>query len=206
MKQNFKLIKKGIDISAILLELSNFLEKQSWSDIRSKSISYHEKTRHISLREHRINKKNDTVEYYRNSGNIVTVPQTAPYFTKTFDLLKIFEKEIGGQLERMMIVRLDGDSNVKPHTDEGSYYAKRDRYHLVLKTNNSINFCGSENQIYNTGELWWLDNKKMHHVENRSNETRIHLIFDILKKKKSLRRKTVDVGENIIYNMMSKLL
>ncbi|MBP6948737.1 MAG: aspartyl/asparaginyl beta-hydroxylase domain-containing protein [Candidatus Pacebacteria bacterium] len=206
MKQNFKLIKKDVDVSTTLLELSNFLEKNTWSNVRSKNISYHENTKHVSLREHKINRKDNTVEYYRNSGNIITVPQNAPYFTKTISLLKIFEKELGGQLERVMIVTLDGNSNVKPHIDEGSYYLTRDRYHLVLKTNNSINFCGSENQIYNTGELWWFDNKKMHHVENRSNETRIHIIFDVLKKKKSLRRNIIDVIETSIYNTISRLL
>jgi hypothetical protein len=206
MKHNFKLLRKNIDVTVVLSELSHFLQRQCWSDLRAKNISYHKKTRHVSLREHKINRANDTVQYYRNSGHIITVSQTAPYFVKTFDLLKIFEKELGGQLERVMLVALEGKSKVEPHIDEGTYYIERDRYHLVLKTDTSINFCGDENQIYNAGELWWFDNKKLHSVENKSEETRIHLIFDILKKKKSLKRKITDTVESIIFKMIAKLI
>ncbi len=104
-----------------------------------------------------------------------------------------------------MIVKLECKSTVTPHIDEGTYYTNRDRYHLVLKTEDSINFCGDENQIYEVGELWWFDNKKLHSVENRSNEERIHLIFDILKGRKSLKREIIDAAEGKIFGMIGNL-
>jgi hypothetical protein len=38
---------------------------------------------------------------------------------------------------------------------------------------------GTEQIIMNPGELWWFDNKALHESENRSDEWRTHLIFDI---------------------------
>ncbi len=206
MKQNFKLLEENIDTKIVLTELSKFLETHEWSDLRSKNIKYHNQTKHISLRDHKLNKQNSNIEYYRNSGNIITNRYAAPYFTKTFSLLKSFEDKIGGQLERVMIVALDGNATVKAHIDLGSYYSQRDRYHLAVTTKNSINFCGDESQIYKTGELWWFDNKKLHSVENKTQEVRIHLIFDILKKKKDWKRKTTDMVEKIFFNIIAKLL
>jgi hypothetical protein len=160
MNINFKLIVKNIDVTPILEELYVYLKRHDWSDLRSKSISYHKKTKHISLRDHALHKKNNTVEYYRNSAKIITNRYSAPYFIKTFSLLKTFEEKLEGQLERVMIVELQGNSNVAPHIDVGSYYTQRDRYHLVLKRGHSINYCDDEMQVYSTGELWWFDNKK----------------------------------------------
>ncbi len=96
MKNNFKLLQKNIETEFVLIELSKYLKNYSWSDLRSKSIVHHNKTKHISLRDHTLNKKNNTVGYYRNSANIITNPLVAPYFTKTFNLLKNFEEKLGG--------------------------------------------------------------------------------------------------------------
>jgi hypothetical protein len=205
MKNNFRLIKEDIDVLPILFEISNFLTKNSWSDVRARSISYHARTNHISLRDHALNEQNNTIEYYRNSAHIITNPYNAPYFTKTFAVLKDFEKKFGGYLERVMIVKLDGKSEVTPHVDEGTYYIHRDRYHLVLKTDDSVNFCGDESQVYRVGELWWFDNKKLHSVKNKSEEERIHLIFDISKGRKSLKRRLIDAAEGRIFGMIGKL-
>lgn len=43
MKHNFKLLRKNIDVTVVLSELSHFLQKQNWSDLRAKNISYHKK-------------------------------------------------------------------------------------------------------------------------------------------------------------------
>ena len=40
--------------------------------------------------------------------------------------------------------------------------------------------CGEEEVGMRQGELWWFDNKKPHESFNRSDEERIHLIFDLL--------------------------
>jgi aspartyl/asparaginyl beta-hydroxylase (cupin superfamily) len=35
-----------------------------------------------------------------------------------------------------------------------------------------------ETQRFNAGELWWFDNKAMHHVKNATPIPRICMIFD----------------------------
>jgi aspartyl/asparaginyl beta-hydroxylase (cupin superfamily) len=64
--------------------------------------------------------------------------------------------------------------------DGGDYYRIRDRYHLVLVSAiGSPMACGDEEAVMREGELWWFDNKKPHEAFNRSDEGRIHLIFDL---------------------------
>lgn len=71
-----------------------------------------------------------------------------------------------GTLGRAKIVRLPPDGRVLPHRDRGDYYAKRDRYHLVLDSPGSWMRCGDEEVTMREGELWWFDNKEKHEVRN----------------------------------------
>ena len=60
-------------------------------------------------------------------------------------------------------------------------YVLRDRYHLVLKSpSGSFIKSGDETISMVEGELWWLDNKKIHESYNDGDFDRIHLIFDLL--------------------------
>ena len=41
-------------------------------------------------------------------------------------------------------------------------------------------FIEDEIELYSAGDLWWFDNKQMHHVENKSKLHRVAIIFDVL--------------------------
>ena len=41
-------------------------------------------------------------------------------------------------------------------------------------------FIEDEIELYSAGDLWWFDNKQMHHVENKSKLPRVAIIFDVL--------------------------
>ena len=91
--------------------------------------------------------------------------------------------ETGSQLSRATIVRLKPQSQVSRHTDAGSYYLIRNRYHLVLYSSaGSVLMSGGEQVRMQAGELWWFDNKQYHEAFNESEEWRIHYIFDLLPK------------------------
>jgi hypothetical protein len=97
----------------------------------------------------------------------------------------------GGELSRAAIVRLKPKGNVYLHTDLGSYYLIRNRYHLVLKSDQgSILMSGGETVRMKEGELWWFDNLQYHQAMNNSEDWRIHFIFDVLPKKYA------DLGKN----------
>ena len=77
---------------------------------------------------------------------------------------------------------------VDAHIDEGAYYADKDRFHLVLSGyyENVVAMAANEStfiedeELYSAGDLWWFDNKQMHHVENKSKLPRVAIIFDVL--------------------------
>jgi hypothetical protein len=106
---------------------------------------------------------------------------SARLFPEAMACLRKIALEHHAELCRALYVRLTPRSVVYPHTDGGSYYAVRDRYHLVIESHGgSILRCGGEEVTMLNGELWWFDNKTLHESENASDEWRTHLIFDLL--------------------------
>lgn len=195
---NFKLIKKDIDISIFNAELNKYLEKYNWSGTRAERVPEQKNTKNIMLRNNFLKNPEEysTQEEFTialaNSENNVLEKTNYKHFQKTYKYLEDFADEKKSQLSTVMIVSLGAKEKVYPHIDGGNYYKKRDRYHIPIKTKGSINICDGEVQEYKEGELWWFDNKKIHEAYNDSDEERIHIIFDILPKKRGVLKKIVD--------------
>ena len=100
-------------------------------------------------------------------------------FPSVVAFLEGFADELGAKLGRAKIVRLPPGTRVYPHRDRGEYYARRDRYHLILQSSGSWMRCGDEEVTMREGELWWFDNEEEHEARNESDRDRIHLIFDL---------------------------
>ncbi len=195
---NFKLIKKDIDISIFNTELNKYLENNRWGGTRAERVSVQRNTKNIMLRNNFLKNpeaystKEELTIALANSENNVLEKYNYKHFQKTYKYLEDFADEKKSQLSTVMIVSLDAKEKVYPHIDFGDYYKKRDRYHIPIKTKGSINICDGEVQEYKEGEMWWFNNKKTHEAYNDSHEERIHIIFDILPKRRSLIKKTVD--------------
>ena len=55
------------------------------------------------------------------------------------------------------------------------------RHHIPIVTNDEVWFyVDGEKKNLKTGEIWEIDNTKLHKVENLSNKDRVHVIVDIL--------------------------
>ena len=101
--------------------------------------------------------------------------------------LKDFAKAEGGLLSRAKIVCLPAGCRVYPHIDRGDYYRLRTRYHLVLRSaKGSWLKAGNEEVRMREGELWWFDNKQIHEAVNDGDQDRIHMIFDLLPRSRSI--------------------
>jgi aspartyl/asparaginyl beta-hydroxylase (cupin superfamily) len=90
-----------------------------------------------------------------------------------------FARRLGGTLGRAKIVNLPPGRRVLAHVDRGDYYARRDRYHLVVESDGCRMRAGDEEVVMGRGELWWFDNKAEHEAWNETASPRIHLIFDV---------------------------
>ena len=86
-------------------------------------------------------------------------------------------KDVG----RIFLSKLLAECEVARHTDEGDYFSKYGRYHLVLHTNpDAACEVDGEECFMPTGTVWWLENGLPHSFWNRGKTDRIHVIWDAL--------------------------
>ena len=82
---------------------------------------------------------------------------------------------------KVTLIKLLDNKNVLPHRDYGDYLGFVRRFHIPIVTNKDVLF-GIETTLQHmaVGECWEINNSKIHFVKNNSNETRIHLLIDIM--------------------------
>ena len=86
-----------------------------------------------------------------------------------------------GHLSRIIIARLQPNSNIDEHIDVGMYHIVRKRYHVVVKsTAGTIMNISGRDYVWTEGQIYWFNNNITHHVRNESDEWRTHIIFDIV--------------------------
>lgn len=173
MSFNFNFLG-NVDVSLIKDKLST-VENSVWLEntTRQTTFSAHEHTETISL------------IWDANSLKTNRVGTISSHFydfkiNELFKLLKpIYYKHYGeGEFIRAILVKLKKNSEVHPHKD--SYYSLSisKRTHIPIITNpDSIFNVNGELKHLKEGEIWEIDNLKMHSVK-KSSYDRIHLILD----------------------------
>jgi hypothetical protein len=92
-----------------------------------------------------------------------------------------------GYFIRVLIVKLKANTNIEPHVDNGYSLMTAKRTHIPIITNSKVTFTvNGETKYLKEGEIWEIDNSKVHSVDNNSDEDRIHLIIDYTKSGKKL--------------------
>jgi outer membrane protein assembly factor BamB len=87
-------------------------------------------------------------------------------------------REVNGTLSRAHIVRIYPRSEVKRHHDGGEYHRVRHRYHVPLSPMTLVHDARRVEMA--PGELWHVDNKGAHAVENPSPSFGLYYVFDVL--------------------------
>lgn len=173
--QNFHLLKSNLDLRAIRSELSRSL---LWVDMNSTDnpARTQRNTARIQLRAN--------VEIAGKHYHEIHATRSLSgwqQLTATRQFVVEFAQEVGGEIGRVRVANLSAGAAVIPHIDVGSYCASRDRYHLVINSEQGTRFvAGDESVTMHENELWWFDNRKMHSVYNPGSQSRTHLIFDLL--------------------------
>ena len=172
----FRLIRSGIDVAPLIQEIRSQEEIWLRNTSRQDKIEAQRDTNTIFLRSA---VRRPDLNINENQEDQFT--DTSKRFPEAVRFMTTFAAEMNTQLSRATIVRLKPGSRVSSHTDAGSYYLIRDRYHLVLYSSaGSVLISGGEQVRMHPGELWWFDNKQFHEAYNESDEWRIHYIFDLL--------------------------
>ncbi len=82
---------------------------------------------------------------------------------------------------RSRLMALEAGAQVPPHSDVNYHWFTRARIHVPVVTFPEVEFhCGGRMIHMAEGEAWIFDNWRRHHVLNRSNQRRIHLVADTL--------------------------
>ena len=98
-------------------------------------------------------------------------------------LLPLLEKFTGifggGYPVRIIVPRLFPRATITPHADGGHSLPFVHRIHLPLTTNPQVDFSvGGESRHLCPGEIWEINNTRIHSVKNRGMTVRMHLIVD----------------------------
>jgi hypothetical protein len=95
-------------------------------------------------------------------------------------LLARFETIFGGGYPvRIIVPRLFPRATITAHADGGHSLPFVHRIHMPLTTNPQVEFVvGGETRQIAEGEIWEINNTRIHSVRNRGMATRIHLIVD----------------------------
>lgn len=182
--RNLNRISSGLPIQPLLLAVQQ--QPSLWSEITARQdhpASPHRDTEAIFLRwcEGR-----DPLSAFTDLHS-VEYPAFHALHRQTWPLLDLIHAHVGGvELGRALIVNLKPGGRITPHVDEGIYADHFERFHLVLSSAPGNVFHvfddedGVETASMKPGELWWFDHKRVHCVENHSDEPRLHLIVDIV--------------------------
>ena len=104
-------------------------------------------------------------------------------FDKTIQSLKpIYQQVFGkGDFHRILITRLQPQSDIPIHQDGGIPLMEAHRTHLPLVTDKQVEFLVEDTkQHLQVGKIYEINNAKTHAVSNPTKVARVHLIIDYL--------------------------
>jgi hypothetical protein len=108
-------------------------------------------------------------------------PMRATPLLERLPYLRVLLGSLGAVLGRTRLMRLSGNAEVKPHIDQGYYWAERMRVHVPIVTTPTVRFfCGGADINMAAGECWIFDTWRLHRVHNDADAARIHLVVDTI--------------------------
>jgi hypothetical protein len=96
-------------------------------------------------------------------------------------IVKELEERMAGQSARILLIKLDANSEVFTHKDGGDYLSNVRRFHIPIITNEKVYYTvGGEKIHMQQGKCYEINNLKLHSVNNDSEYDRVHLLIDIM--------------------------
>lgn len=84
-----------------------------------------------------------------------------------------------GYFVRAILTRLPPGGEIHPHVDEGYSLKRCHRIHVPVVSNSNVLFRVGELTFHMpVGEMWEINNRRIHAVKNGGAEARVHLIMD----------------------------
>lgn len=104
---------------------------------------------------------------------------TADHFEETDTAKQLMQQNGRGYFVRSSLVRLKAGGSIAEHQDNNFSLAHSHRVHLPIITNDEVWFSvGSETINMQEGQLFEINNRRIHSVHNKGSDDRVHLILD----------------------------
>ncbi len=170
---NFRLLDV-CDIAALKAKVAA-LSEDDWAGVswRQESFDAHRDTQTIELifdQDFRHENPTKRDSYFSLDCDKVLAPveeAISDYFTGD------------GYAVRALLVRLMPRGKIPAHVDTGYSLMNARRVHIPITSNDQVLFSvGNETRVMKEGELWEINNARVHSVENESDRGRVHLIID----------------------------
>lgn len=101
------------------------------------------------------------------------------YYARTHRQRRTIDKHGPGYFVRAILTRLAPEASIEPHIDGGDSLKRCHRIHLPVLSNPECLFVVGDSALYMApGELWEINNRRTHAVDNRGSQRRVHLILD----------------------------
>lgn len=174
---NIKIIETGINVSKVLKQLQEYPE--DWGSQKKiekaeqlDSTKYLVTTDVLQLIVGGISNKDDYV------GDTEICVKTSAFERHT-EIIKLLGKRFKkiDKIRRCAFLGLPVDEQVGSHTDFGTYYLSKDRYHLSIQ-GKYMYTVGDEQVIVEPGTFFWFNNKLNHSAVNIGDNVRITFVFD----------------------------
>jgi aspartyl/asparaginyl beta-hydroxylase len=86
---------------------------------------------------------------------------------------------LGGVWGRSRFMGLGAGAEVPEHIDSSYYWRTHLRIHIPVITNPDVTFtCGGTSVHMAAGDCWAFDSFRLHDVQNKGDEQRVHLVID----------------------------
>jgi quercetin dioxygenase-like cupin family protein len=106
---------------------------------------------------------------------------TADHFEETESAQRLISENGQGYFIRATLVRLKAGHSIAEHQDKNFSLTHSHRVHLPIVTNDEVMFTvGSETINMRDGQVFEINNRRMHSVHNNGDEDRVHLILDFV--------------------------
>ncbi len=183
IKDNFLKIGR-VDVSALKAKVTE-ISDETWAEhgARQKRFDVHKDTQTIHLLfDDDFRHTNPTVWSTYNDIEKQLRPvlgKISRYYNTTSTARKLRKAHGYGYFIRLNLVKLRAGGTVSRHMDRGYSLTHSHRVHIPIVTNDKVMFSIADQTIVmKEGDLWEVCNRRVHHVENESDQARINLIAD----------------------------
>lgn len=166
-----------VKIEKIKKEITQYIDEWLIDVSRQKKFQAHEQTFMYQLKE---------LNYGWNLKD--KVKSTSPNTFKTDGareeveyIYKKLESLVEGKVVRCEVINMLPNSRIRTHKDTSDLLYVSRRFHIPIITNKDCTFIVEEQSFHlQEANIYELNNRRYHSVQNFSDQNRVHLIIDVL--------------------------